>query len=135
MDFATTKPSTTTASITYIDGSDTGVKVTLRHKSHPLVKAYEATATSEQIELSDGNRTQDKFIELLARQAAHRRFTAIEGWEWPKDATFKGDKPELTPAFLSAVCDELDWFRSDLDRHIKNEVAFHPKWASVSAKP
>ena len=136
MDLANTKPELNIVSIKYIDGSDTGIKVTLRHKSHPLVKAYEKQAVEEQLSLSDGNRTQDAFTALLTRQASMRRFVAIDSWEWPDDATFKGDKPDLeTPAFLDRVCNELDWFRSNLDGHIKNEVAFHPKWKSVSAKP
>jgi len=135
MDFALTKATPQTVSLRYIDGADTGITVTLRHKSDPTIKDFEKKAAKEHISFGDSNPSQEDFTALLERQTSERRFITIESWEWPDGATFKGKDPELTLEFVTMVCGELDWFRAEIDRHIKNEAAFHPKWESVSAKP
>ena len=118
----------------YVDGTDTGIVVNLRHKSHPLVREFEKTVTKEQLDFSDGNKTQDQFSELIRVQGLRKRFVSIDSWQWPDDATFHGEKPELTLEFVSRLCAELAWFRTELDKHLGNEQAFHPKLSDASAK-
>ena len=135
MDFANTKPRVTSFDIDYIDGTKTGIKVSLRHKSDPVIKDFDSRTFKEHVTLRDEGGTQEQISALYKDQAAERRFISIESWKWPKDATFKGETPELTLDFVSKVCGELDWFCSQIDRHLGNEVAFHPKLESVFAKP
>jgi hypothetical protein len=56
-------------------------------------------------------------------------FAAIVGWSWGKDedgdeATFQGEKPELSRANVMAVFTALPWFREQIDVKIGERESF-----------
>lgn len=130
MDIANTKPNVSTFDIEYVGGTKTGISVTLKHRTHPDMKALEVKQAKETLKSRDANSTVDDFIMLAEMQRQERRFVSIESWDWGIH-TYKDKKPELTNDFVTSVCNNLDWFRAEIDKHLGNEVAFHPKWESA----
>lgn len=51
-------------------------------------------------------------------------FSAIRGWEWYGDVDFHGSKPAFTMENFERICDELPWFRDQIDAEISEVSNF-----------
>lgn len=52
-------------------------------------------------------------------------FSAMTGWEWNGDATFRGSKPEFTKDKVFEVFKSLPWFEEQIDAALGDETAFY----------
>lgn len=49
-------------------------------------------------------------------------FAAVRGWEWYGDVDFDGEKPAFTRENFERICEQLPWFRDQIDSEI-SEIA------------
>lgn len=99
-----------------------GVAVTIMSPDDKRMEAIKTKILDQQLKLQAGNKN------LKADQIKHNRdmilFRAITGWEWSKDATFDGEKPELTQRNVLAVFEKLPWFRNQVDEGFSELESF-----------
>ena len=97
-----------------------GLTVTLRPDSHPEVKKARREWTNER--LKRGGKVDADKVEALNLSLV---IAAVGGWDWGDgDLSFKGEKPDFTPANLRAVLKELPWVRTQLDEAAGDDAAF-----------
>ena len=103
-------------------GEELGISVTVMSYDDDRMKKIRRKILDRRLHLEA--RGKHFKSEELNENANDLCFNAMTGWEWRGDAVFHGKKPEFTRASVTAVFEELSWFRDQIDNAIGDEKAF-----------
>lgn len=104
------------------DGSELGVRVTLVSLNDPKLTKIKRKIQDERIRLQ--SRGKDFKAEDIEDNKNTLIFNAVTGWDWSKDATFHGEKPQFNLTNFNNVTKELPWFRDQIEKAFEDEEAF-----------
>lgn len=102
-----------------VDGSQIGLKITLRPESDPTVVAARRRFLNDRL-ARRGKVTAEK-IEQQQHQVI---VAAVGGWTWVGDLTFEGSVPEFNEVNLLKVLKKLPWVRDQIDEELGDAAAF-----------
>lgn len=103
-------------------GENLGIQVSLMAINDPRMKKIKRKIQDQKLHLEvRGKNFKSEDIEENTYAVV---FAAMTGWQWGKDATFKGKKPEFNRANVIEVFNELPWFLGQIDEAIGDEKAF-----------
>lgn len=97
----------------------TGLRIQLRPMSHAAIQKVQRSHT-------DKMARQRKFRLTAAEIEAHSLdvlVASIEAWEWGGDASFNGEKPDLTPENARLVL-AVAWIKEQIDSELGDSEAF-----------
>lgn len=106
-----------------------GVSVTLMSPDDARLEAVRTKLLDKRLAL------EAKGKNFKADEVNHNRdmvlFRAMTEWKWDGDATFEGEKPELTQANVLKVFNELPWFRKQVDEAFSEAEGFFGNAKSI----
>lgn len=108
-------------------GEPTGIKVSILAMQDPKLKKIRRRILDDKLRLEA--RGKNFKAEDVEDNVDTLLINAMTGWDWGKDvngeeATFKGAKPDFTPAKIREVFRTLPWFMNQIDEAVGDEKAF-----------
>lgn len=123
MDISTLKPSERVVEILNpATGEELGIKVSVLSVNDPELKRIKRKFTDERLRLESKGKT-FKAVDIESNED-ELLFSAMKGWVWEKDTSFKGEKPDFNRKNVFAVFEELPWFRTQVAVAVGEEEAF-----------
>ena len=98
------------------------IDVVLMSPRDPRLDKLRKQITQQQLSAQTKGRV-EKVDELKSRR--HKiLLAAIVRWEWKEDASWKGEKPDLTPKVFGEIAEEAEWFIDQIDEAFGDVESF-----------